>query len=268
MTIYSFDILLSQFWTSCCSMSSSICWFLTCIQLSQETGKVVWYSHLFKSFPQFVVIHRVKGFSIVSEAEGDVFLEISCFFYDPTDVGNLISDSSAFSQSNLYIWKFLVHILLKPGLKDFEHDLASIWNECNCIVVCTFLALPFFGIEMKTDLFQSCGHCSVFQICWHIEWSTFTASYFRIWNSSTGILSPLLALFVVMLLKAHLTLNPRMSGSSWVITPSWLSASLRSFLYSSLYSCHLFLICSASVSVSVLYCAHLCGNVPLVIGII
>ena len=87
---------------------------------------MVQYSHLFKSFPQFDVIHRVKGFSIVSEAEGDVFLEISCFFYDPTDVGNLISDSSAFSQSNLYIWKFLVHILLKPGLKDFEHYLASI----------------------------------------------------------------------------------------------------------------------------------------------
>ena len=116
---------------------------------------------------------------------------------------------------------------------------------------------------MKTDLFQSCGHCYVFQICWHSECSTLNASYFRIWNSSTGILSPLLALFVVMLLKAHLTLNPRISGSSWVITPSWLSASLRSFLYSSLYSCHLFLICSASVSVSVLYCAHLCTKCSL-----
>ena len=86
---------------------------------------------------------------------------------------------------------------------------------------------------MKTDLFQSCGHCWVFQICWHIECSTFTASSFRIWNSSTGIPSPLLALFIVMLSKAHLTSHSRMSGSRWAITPSWLSGSWRSFLYSS-----------------------------------
>ena len=99
-------------------------------------------------------------------------------------------------------------------------------------------ALPFFGIEMKTDLFQSCGHCWVFQICWRIEYSTFTASSFRIWNSSTGIPSPPLALFVVMLSKAHLTSHSRMSGSRSVITPSWLSGSWRSFLYSSsVYSC-------------------------------
>ena len=101
---------------------------------------------------------------------------------------------------------------------------------------------------MKTDLFQSCGHCWVFQICWHIECSTFTASSFRIGNSSTGIPSPPLALFVVMLSKAHLTSHSRMSGSRWVITPSWLSGSWRSFLYSSsVYSCHLFLISYASV---------------------
>ena len=91
------------------------------------------------------------------------------------------------------------------------------------------LALPFFGIGMKTDLFQSCGHCSVFQICWHIECSTFTASSFRIWNSSTGIPSSPLAVFVVILPKAHLTSHSRMSGSRWVITPSWLSGSWRSF---------------------------------------
>ena len=110
------------------------------------------------------------------------------------------------------------------------------------------LALPFFGIRMKTDLFQSCGHCWVFQICWHIECSTSTASSFRIWNSSTGIPSPPLALLVVMLPKAHLTLQSRMhSGSRWVITPLWLSRSWRSFLYTSVYSCHLFLISSASV---------------------
>ena len=84
---------------------------------------------------------------------------------------------------------------------------------------------------MKTDLFQSCGHCWVFQVCWHIECSTFTASSFRIWNSSTRILSPPQALFVVMLSKAHLTSHSRMSGSRWVITSSWLSGSWRSFLY-------------------------------------
>ena len=101
---------------------------------------------------------------------------------------------------------------------------------------------------MKTDLFRSCGHCWVFQICWHIECSTFTGSSFRIWNSSTGIPSPPLALFAVMLPKAHLTSHSRLSGSRWVITPSWLSGSWRSFLYSSsVYSFHLFLISSASV---------------------
>ena len=85
---------------------------------------MVWYSHLFQNFPQFVVIHTVKGFSIVHEAELDVFLELPCFFYDPADVGSLISGSSAFSKSSLHIWKFLVHILLNPGLEDFEHYLA------------------------------------------------------------------------------------------------------------------------------------------------
>jgi len=94
---------------------------------------VVWYSHIFKNIPQFVVIHTVKGFSIVSEA--DVFLEFSCFFYDPAEVGNLISSSSAFSKSSLYIWNFLVHLLLKPSLKDFEHNLASMWNEYNTTVI-------------------------------------------------------------------------------------------------------------------------------------
>ena len=96
---------------------------------------------------------------------------------------------------------------------------------------------------MKPDLFQSCSHCWVFQICWHIEYGTFTASSFRIWNSSSGIPSPLLALFIMTLPKAHLTSHSRMSGSRHVITPSWLSGSWRSLLYSSsVYSCHLFLI--------------------------
>ena len=108
------------------SMSGSNCCFLTCIQISQDAGKVVWYSHLFKNFPQFVVIHRVKGFGVVSEAEVDVFLELSCFFDNPVDFGNLISSSSAFSKSNLNIWKFLIHVLLRAGLENFEHYFTSV----------------------------------------------------------------------------------------------------------------------------------------------
>ena len=91
------------------------------MQVSEEAGQVVWYSHLFQNFPQFIVIHTVKGFGIVNKVDVDVFLELSCFFADPADVGNLISGSSAFSKSNLNIWKFTVHILLKPGLENFEH---------------------------------------------------------------------------------------------------------------------------------------------------
>ena len=102
-------------------MSSSNCCFLTCIQISQKAGKVDWYSHLFQNIPQFAVIHTVEGFHIVNKAEVDVFLELSCFFNDPVDVGNLISGSSAFSKSSLNIWKFLVHVLLKPGSQNFEH---------------------------------------------------------------------------------------------------------------------------------------------------
>ena len=105
----------------CCPMSSSNCFFLTCTQVSQEARQVVWYSHLFQNFPQFLVIHTVKGFGIVNKEEIDVFLELSCFFNDPADVGNLISGSSAFSKTSLTIWKFTVHVLLKPGLENFEH---------------------------------------------------------------------------------------------------------------------------------------------------
>ena len=105
-------------------------------------------------------------------------------------VGNLISGSSAFSKSSLNIWKFTVHVLLKPGLEKFEHYFASLWDECNCALVWTFFGIAFPGIGMKTDFFQSCGHCWVFQICWHIECSTLKPSSFRIWNSSIGIPSP------------------------------------------------------------------------------
>ena len=97
----------------------------TCIQISQEAGQVVWYSHLLQNFPQFIVIHTIKGFGIVNKAEVDVFLEFSCFFYDPVDIGNLISGSSTFSKSSLNIWKFSVHMQLKPGLENFEHYFAS-----------------------------------------------------------------------------------------------------------------------------------------------
>ena len=124
-------------------MSSSNCCFLICIQISQDASQVVWYSHLLKNFPQFIVIHTVKSFGIVNKAGVDVFLELSCFFYYPTDVGNLISGSSAFSKSSLNIWKFTVHVLLKPGLENFEHYFASVWDECTCAVVWTFFGIAF-----------------------------------------------------------------------------------------------------------------------------
>ena len=119
----------------CCSVSSSNCCFLTCIQVPQEAGQVVWYSHLFQNFPQFIVIHTVKGFGIVNKAEIDVSLELSCFFDHPEDVGSLISGSSDFPKTNLNIWKFTVHVLLKPGLENFEHYFTSMRDERNYAVV-------------------------------------------------------------------------------------------------------------------------------------
>ena len=126
-------------------MSGSNCCFLTCIQVSQEAGQVLWYSHLL-NFPQCIVIHTVKGLGIVNKAEIDVFLLLSCFFNDPVDIGSLISCSSAFSKTSLYIWKFTVHILLKPGLENFEHYFTSVWDECNCVV-----GWAFFGIAFLWD---------------------------------------------------------------------------------------------------------------------
>ena len=102
---------------------------------------VVWYSHLLKSFSQFVVIHTVKGFGVVNKAEVDFFLE--CFCYGPVDVGNLISSFSAFSKSSLHICKFLVHVVLKPDLENFEHYFTSVWDECNCAIVWTFFGIAF-----------------------------------------------------------------------------------------------------------------------------
>ena len=139
-------------------MSSSNCCFLTCIQVSQESDQVVLYSHLFQNFPQFLVIHTVKGFVIVNEAEIDVFLELSSFSHDPADVGNLISGSSAFSKTSLNIWKFMVHVLLKPGLENFEHYFTSMWDECNCAVVWTFFGVAFlWDWNEKVTLEDSCS---------------------------------------------------------------------------------------------------------------
>ena len=239
---------------------------------------------------------------IVNKAEIDVFLELSCFFQDPAEVGNLVSVSSAFLKTSLNIRKFMVHILLKPGLQNFEHYLTSMWDECNCAVVWAFFGIAFLwdwnengpfpvpwpllsfpnvlaywvhpGGELGNPCQYSClenfehyftsmwdeCNCAVvwaffgiaFLWDWNENWpfpvpwpllsfpnllaywvSTFTESSSRIWNSSTGIPSPPLALFVVMLSKAHLTSHSRMSGSRSMITPSWLSGSWRSFLYSS-----------------------------------
>ena len=148
-------------------MSSSNCCFLTCVQVSQEAGNVVWYSHLLKNFPQFVVVNTVKGFRKVNKAEVDVFLEFSCFFDDPVYVGNFISGFFAFlnpactSRCSQFTccwsvaWRILNITLLACKMSAiaqyFEHSLA----------------LPFLGIGMKTDFLQFCGHCWVFQICWH-----------------------------------------------------------------------------------------------------
>ena len=161
------------------------------------------------------MIHTVKGFGIVNKAEVGIFLELFCLFYDPMDVGNLPyqKGSSAFSKSSLNIWKFMVHVLLKPDLENFERYFASMWDECNCAVV-----WAFFGIAILWDWNEN----RPFPVLWPLlsfpnllaYWvQHFHSIIFRIWNSSPGIPSPPLALFVVMLPKGHLTLHFRMSGS-------------------------------------------------------
>ena len=131
----------------CCSMSSSNCCFLTCIQISQEAGQVLWYFYLLKHFPQFVVIHTVKGFGIISKAEVDVFQEFFCFFYDPTDVGNLISGSSAFSKSNLNIWRFMYCWSLSWRILSITL-LAWRWVQL-CSSLNILWHCPFLGLEWK-----------------------------------------------------------------------------------------------------------------------
>ena len=129
-----------------CSMSSSNCCFLTCIEVSQKAGQVVWYSHLFQNFPQFIVIHTVEGFGIVNKAERDVFLELSCFFDDPADIGNLISGSSAFSKTSLIIWNFSVHVLL-----NFFKYQSNILTEPFLIIL--------FKMSLSLSIFNSSSIC-------------------------------------------------------------------------------------------------------------
>ena len=106
---------------------------------------MVWYSHLSESFPQFVMIYTVKGFRVVDETEIAVFLKFPCIFYTPATVGNLISSSSSFSKPSVDIWKFVIHLILKPSIQHFKHDLTSMGNECNCLMVRTFFSTTFLG---------------------------------------------------------------------------------------------------------------------------
>ena len=170
-------------------MSSSNCCLLTCMQVSQEAGQVVWYYHLFQNFAQFIVIHTVKGFGMVNKGEMDVFLELSWFFHDPANVGNLISDSSAFSKTSLNTWKFMVHVLLKPGLENFEHYSTSMWDECNCAAVWAFFGIALYpsGKSKSKDWTVTCTlmitaerwkqpNCQltdrwIKKLCTHTEWN-------------------------------------------------------------------------------------------------
>ena len=240
MTIYSLDILLSRLEQSVVPrpVLTVASW-----PAYRFLGRQVRWSGIpisFKNFSLFVTtnleqiwnleqIYTVKGFGTINKAEIDVFLVLSFFFDDRVDVGSLKSGSSALYKTSLNIWKFSVHVLLKPSLKDFKHNLAGMWNECSCMVIWTF-----FGIGMKIDLFQSCGHCCFPNLL--AQWmQRLTASSFKIWNSWSGILSPPLGLLVVMLPKAHLTWHSRISGGQrlpdggstprWTVTPGeWIGS--------------------------------------------
>ena len=149
MTIYSLMYSFPNLKPVCYSMFSSNYYFWPA-QVSLEAGQVVWYSHLFQNFQQFIVIHTVKGFAIVNKPEVDIFLELSSFFDSSTDVANLSSGSSAFSKSSLNIWKFMVHVLLKPGLEKFEHYSTIVWDEWNFVLIWAFFwHCLSFGLEWK-----------------------------------------------------------------------------------------------------------------------
>ena len=168
-------------------MTGPNCCFLSCIQISQEAGKVVWYSHVLKNSPQFVVIHTVKNFNVVNEAGVDVFLELPCFFYDPMDAANLNSGSSAFSKSTLNIWKFSADTLLKPSLENFEHFFASMWDECNYTAVWTFFIIVFLWDWNENWPFPVQWPLLCFPDLLAYWVQHFHSIVFRIWNSSTGI---------------------------------------------------------------------------------
>ena len=188
----------------CCFMSSSNCCFLICIPVSWDVLRWSGVSISFNNFSQFVVIHTVKGFSIVNEAEVDAFLESPCLFNGPTDAGNLISSFSAFSTTNLNILISWFMYCRSPAWKTLSNILLVCEMSANVQWLEISLPSPLFGIRMKTDIFQSCGHWCGFQICWHIESNILIGSYFRIWNSSSGIPSPPLALLKDYLHQLHL----------------------------------------------------------------
>ena len=194
-------------------MSSSNCCFLTCIQISQEAGQVVWYSHLSKNFPQFIVIHTVKGFGIVNKAEIDFFSGTLLLFLWSKGCWQFDLWFLAFSNSSLNIWKFWVHVLFKPSLENFEHYFASVWDEYNCAVVWTFFGIAFLWDWNENWPFPVLWPLLSFPNLLHIKYSTFIASSFRIWNNSAEIPSPPLTLFIAMLPKAHLTLSPWNTGN-------------------------------------------------------
>ena len=157
------------------------------------------------------------------------FWNSSCFSYDPADVGNMISGSSAFSKSSMNIWKFLVYILLKPALENFEQYFACMWDECSCAVVWTFFSIAFLWDWTESWPFPVLWPLLSFPSLLAYWLQHLTASFFKTWNNSAGIPSPPLALSIVMFPKANLTWDSRMFGSRAVITPSWLSGSWRSF---------------------------------------
>ena len=195
-------------------MSTSNCCFWPAYRFLRRQ---VWYSHLLKNFPQFVAIHTVNGFGVVNKAEVDFFLFFGSLAFSMIQqmlaIWSLIH-LPFLNPAWISLWKFTVHVLLKAGLENIEHYFASVWDECNCVVVGTFFDIAFLWDWNENRPFPvlwsllSVPHLLAYWV------STFTASSFRIWNSSTGILSPPPVLLVVMLPKAHLTSHSRMSGSS------------------------------------------------------
>ena len=207
------------------------CFFLTRVQVSQKIGRMVLYSHLFKSFPQFVMIHTAKGFSVVNETMVDLFLEFPYFLYDPAKVDNLISGSSAFSKSCLDICNFLFHVMLKHNMQDCEHNPLALRVSVTVWWLEHSLALCFLGTGMRIVSFQSYGHSWIFQICWHIECNTLITSSFSILNSFAEIPSSPLALLATVPPQGLLNSHSQISSSGWVTTPSWLSGSLSYFCF-------------------------------------